>query len=78
MTKHTKRSAGSLGGLATLRKHGRQYMRDIGKRGASVTWERYELRPAGISDFAMIDRQTGEVKAYLSGHPQHETFRETG
>ena len=69
----------SLGGLATLRKHGPRHMREIGKRGAATTWKRYQLRPAGIADFAMIDRQTGEVKAYLSGRNQvSETFRTPG
>jgi general stress protein YciG len=36
--KHTKQRAGQKGGLATVAKHGIEHMRNIGKRGATVTW----------------------------------------
>ncbi len=64
---HTKKTAGQLGGLATLARYGREYMREIGRRGARTTWQRYRLLPLGTSDFALVNRATGEVKAYLSG-----------
>lgn len=64
-----KKDAGKLGGQATAAKYGREHMRAIGRRGAAVTRERYTLKPAGVSDFAMIDRKTGQVKAWLSGRP---------
>ena len=35
------RTAGSKGGLATLEKHGRSWMSEIGKRGLAATAERY-------------------------------------
>lgn len=67
MTKHTKKTAGQLGGLSTLARHGKAHFQQIGKRGALTTWQRYKLEPAGLSDFAMTNRKTGEVKAVLSG-----------
>lgn len=59
--KHTKRSAGSLGGRATLARHGRAHMQDIGRRGARAFWQRYHLEPCGIADFAIVERTTGKV-----------------
>ena len=65
---HTKRKeSGRKGGLATVRKHGRQHMAVIGKRGGVMTHERYSLAPVNLSHFAMVDRKTGKIKAYLSG-----------
>ena len=61
--KHTKQSAGRRGGLATLARHGPDHMRAIGKRGASVTWERYSLKPVNESQYAMVDRKTNAIKA---------------
>lgn len=58
-----KQQAGQRGGRATLAKHGRDHMRRIGQRGASVTWTRYYLAPHGIGGYAMVDRQTHKVKA---------------
>src|SRR5919107_1450075 len=54
--KHTKRTAGALGGRATVAKHGRGHMQQIGKRGAAVTWQRYQLSPIGQSGWEMVDR----------------------
>lgn len=65
----TKADAGRLGGLATVRRHGRAHMAKIGKRGAAATWARYELRPAGLADFAMIRKSDGLLVAFLSGRP---------
>ena len=42
--------AGRMGGLATLRRHGRGHMQAIGKKGAAALW-------------ALVSRSTGEVKA---------------
>lgn len=58
-----KQQAGQRGGLATLAKHGRDHMQRIGRRGASVTWSRYSLAPVNQSQYAMVDRQTGIIKA---------------
>lgn len=65
--KHTKQSAGKLGGLATLARHGPDHMRAIGKRGAVAFWKRYTLRPVGTSQFAITNRETKEVIAFTSG-----------
>lgn len=46
MTIHEKRAmAGRLGGLATVRKYGREYMQAIGRRGAA----------------ALVERSTGQI-----------------
>lgn len=64
---HSKRQAGQRGGQATFARHGPEHMRTIGKRGAAAFHKRYHLAPAGMNDFAIVDRQTGQVKAYTSG-----------
>jgi len=66
---HTKQEAGRLGGLATLARHGSDHFRKIGKKGAAVFWQRYHLAPAGTSGWAIVNRQTNEVKATLGSLP---------
>jgi hypothetical protein len=61
--KLTKKQAGQLGGLATVRKHGTDYMREIGRRGAVTLWKRYGLLPYQVSGWALVHKDTGEVKA---------------
>ncbi len=61
--KTTTQQAGQRGGLSTLARHGREHMREIGKRGASVTWSRYSLKPVNESQYAMVDRRTNIIKA---------------
>ncbi len=58
-----KREAGRLGGLATVEKYGHDHMSEIGKKGAEVLYKRYALRPYQLTKFALVDRDTGEVKA---------------
>lgn len=58
-----KQQAGSKGGRATVTKHGREHMQKIGKRGAAMTWKRYYLAPYGIGGYAMVHRETNQVKA---------------
>lgn len=58
-----KQTAGQKGGRATVARHGREHMQNIGRRGASVTWTRYYLAPYGIGGYAMVDRKTNTVKA---------------
>lgn len=64
-----RREAGRRGGLATHARHGSEHMRAIGAKGAKVFHSRYRLEPVNLNDFAIIHRDTGEVKAYLSGLP---------
>ena len=59
----TRQQAGSKGGRATVSKHGREHMQQIGRRGAVVTWTRYTLKPVNQSQYAMVERETGRIKA---------------
>jgi hypothetical protein len=42
-------------------------MASIGRLGALSTWTRYSLQPTGTSDFAMVNRVTGEIVAMING-----------
>jgi general stress protein YciG len=64
-----KHQAGSKGGKTTVERHGREHMQEIGKRGAAVTWEKYHLSPIGQSGWAMIDRETNQVKTFVNFIP---------
>lgn len=61
--------AGSKGGAATVAKYGSAYMAEIGARGARVTWTKYHLAPIGQSGWAMVDRATNLVKAFINYIP---------
>ena len=63
----SKQAAGRLGGQQTARRHGRAHYQKIGRLGARSTHTKYELIPVDQSDFAMVDRKTHQLKAYLSG-----------
>lgn len=52
----SKREAGRLGGMATFAKHGREYMQEIGKRGAMKFHETYSLKPYGQYQWAIVRR----------------------
>ena len=60
----TKSEAARLGGLALLAKRGIEHFRSIGKKGAEVTWNKYQLIPTFTREFAMVDRETGKIVAY--------------
>jgi hypothetical protein len=60
----TKAQAGSRGGKKTVQKYGPEHMREIGKRGAATTWTRYHWSPIGQNNFALVERETGQVVAY--------------
>lgn len=63
-----KSEAGSLGGQATVRKHGLEHMREIGRRGAEALWKRYHLHPVRLSKWALVNRETGEfIKLWYGG-----------
>lgn len=64
--KHTKQTAGRIGGRATVARHGREHMQQIGKRGAAVTWTRYQLSPVGLTEYAMVERSTGKIIRIIS------------
>ncbi len=56
-----KKQAGSIGGRATVARHGREHMQQIGARGAMATWTRYKLIPVGQTEYAMTERATGKI-----------------
>ncbi|MCQ3938444.1 MAG: hypothetical protein DPW18_15555 [Chloroflexi bacterium] len=62
-----KREAGRQGGLRTVARYGIEHMRRIGKKGAEAFHSRYRLEPVRLNDFTIVHRETGEVKAFLSG-----------
>ena len=61
----SKSEADKLGGKATYEKHGSAHMTRIGKLGAKTTWTKYQLVPAGTSQYAMINRTTKEIIAII-------------
>lgn len=61
--KHTKQTAGSKGGRVTVQRHGREHMQQIGRKGAATTWSRYTLKPVNQSQYAMVEKTTGIIKA---------------
>jgi hypothetical protein len=67
--KHTKQTAGQIGGRSTLARHGIEHMQRIGRVGARVTWTRYHLAPIGQSGWAMVSRETNEVKTFINYIP---------
>jgi len=62
-------AAGRRGGLATVRKHGREHMRAIGRAGGHALHKLYALVPIDQDDFLLVHRETGVAKARLSGQP---------
>jgi general stress protein YciG len=62
----TKSEAGRIGGQALYAKKGPDYFREIGRKGAETTWNKYSLVPMGTNQFAMVERETGRVVAIHS------------
>lgn len=61
----TKSECGRLGGLSTKARYGREHYSSIGRKGATVFHERYTLAPYGLSNYVILDRQTGRFVNYL-------------
>jgi general stress protein YciG len=57
-----RRQAGRNGGLTTFYRYGSEHMSEIGRKGAEATWSRYNLAPIGTSQWAIVNKQTGEIK----------------
>ncbi len=66
--------AGRIGGRRTVKRHGKRFMRKIAKWGAHVMHSQNALIPVALNDFAITDRETGQVKALLSGKPIEAVF----
>jgi hypothetical protein len=64
-----KKEAGRLGGLATVKKYGNEYMTAIAKRGANAFHAKYVLIPIRLNDFAITHRLTGEIVNTVTGRP---------
>jgi hypothetical protein len=61
--------AGSRGGKKTVRRYGKRYMKKLARWGAHCMHSTYRLEPVLLNDFALVHRQTNEVRALLSGRP---------
>ncbi len=61
--------AGRKGGLKTVSRYGKRYMRRLARFAAHRFHTIYKYEPVELNDFAIVNRETGEVKAYLSGKP---------
>lgn len=70
MAAMTKAQAGRLGGLATVKRYGKDHMQAIGRRGAKTFWRRYTLTPVSIAAFAIIRRDTGQAVALTNYYPR--------
>ncbi len=67
--------AGRQGGLRTVKRHGKRYMRRLGKWGAHVMHSLYALEPVDLNDFALVHKETRKIVAYLSGRkPESEAY----
>lgn len=54
-----KSQAGQKGGLATVKRYGNDYMKELARRGAAAFHAKYKLAKLGTSDFAIVNRATG-------------------
>ncbi len=67
--------AGAKGGRRTVKRHGKRYMRQLGKWGAHVMHSLYDLKPVDLNDFALVRKENGKIIAYLSGRkPESEAY----
>ena len=70
--------AGARGGRQTVKRHGKRYMRRLGKWGAHVMHSIYDLEPVDLNDFALVHKETRKIVAYLSGRkPESEAYATT-
>lgn len=63
---------GKQGGIALVKKRGKDYMRGLGRRGARAFWSKYRMMPVGTSSFAIVDRETDKIVAYNPGYEKHK------
>lgn len=60
----TKSEAGRLGGLTTVRRHGKEHMQAIGKKGALAFHKLYSLKPYGTYQWAIVRRSDNVIIGY--------------
>lgn len=68
-----KAAAGSKGGKTTVKRYGKRYMRRLAKWAAHRMHSTYRMVPVGTNNFAYVNRETGEVKAYQFGKPEERS-----
>lgn len=61
----SKSEAGRLGGLATVAKFGRNYMRELGRKGAAEFWRKYSLKPYGQYQWAIVRREDNVIIGFM-------------
>ncbi|RPI95397.1 MAG: hypothetical protein EHM40_03345 [Chloroflexi bacterium] len=66
--------AGRKGGRRTAKRYGKRYMRKLARWGALRMHAMYALEPVALNDFAIVHKETGQVKALLSGKPIEAVF----
>ena len=66
-TSKKRAAAGAKGGKKTVKRYGKRYMKKLGRWGAHCMHSTYALEPVALNDFAIVHRETGLIKAYLSG-----------
>lgn len=62
----TKQQAGRLGGRSTYKRHGRQHMQTIGRKGAEQFHKLYHLSPLGNMDFAVVRRADNIIVSFTN------------
>ena len=67
--------AGRKGGQATSKRYGKRYLRKLAQWGAHRMHSMYAMVPVDLNDFAFVHKETGAVKAYLSGKPVEDCGR---
>ena len=56
----TKKEAGAIGGRTTATKYGQAYMINLARKGAQAFHAKYRLVKLETSDFAIVNRETGQ------------------
>ena len=62
-------AAGSAGGRKTVKRYGKRYMKRLAKWAAHCMHLKYSISPVGTCQYALVNRKSGEIRAYLSGKP---------
>lgn len=61
--------AGRRGGKRTVKRHGKRHMKRLARWAAHCMHVKYQITPVGTCQYALVNRTTGEIRAYLSGKP---------
>ena len=61
--------AGSRGGKRTVKLHGKRYMKRLARWAAHCMHTKYSIQPVGTCQYALVNRKTNVIRAYLSRQP---------